>query len=967
MKHLTFIILGMLFSLSCNAVSNDSIFLEGKVFDKLTHVQVPGCLVEVLNGSDSALVNSQIAQQTWITSGEESVYAIYNMKIPRQVGRYILRISMAGYDTTYADLVIDKVHERTWKIDVKPVYISRVKSVDLDDVVVKATKVKFYHKGDTLVYNADAFQLAEGSMLDALIRQLPGAELRKDGQIYVNGKFVDNLLLNGKDFFRGDNTVMLENLPNYMVSSINVYDKLGKNSKFAGYEMADDKQYVMDVKLKKQYSIGWTGNVEGGGGTKERYLGRFFAMRFTDHSRLAIYGNANNLNDSRKPGENDNWSPSNLGGGLKEQQFGGIDYFIDDRNGKYNLDGNVQVKHQETTSITHTNRKNFLSGGDTYERMVNSNRNQELIFNTSHRLYFEGKNINLELLPKINFHKFDNTTNYSSLSLSKDFASFGKKQLDSLFSMNLGKELLNFAINRNLQNGKLKGHTLETSISANSVIKFKNSPDNINLYADASYRDAKEEHFDHNLIEYYDQGAKSLSDFRNRYFDNMPNKGYHLTGKVTYTYPSGKWYTLFLSYKYERDYKSSHSFLYRLDQLDGWGEDSMEKLGSLPSMEAYQRMLDAPNSYHSRLYEDNHQLDPFLNWQVKGAKGIWSGQFRMPVSYKTRTLRYHRGEVDTTFTKRTILLSIYSTYANWKSNDKKKEFRISYDVNSKAPDMNMYLNIRDTTDPLNITLGNLNLKNAYDHTVKSSLTRMYPKRQMLMGVEAEYSVSTNEIAMGYSYDTKTGIRTFCPDNVNGNWKGRINLGLITPLDKKKALVLQAVLGANYRRNVDFVGLNGNAASRSVVKTSGLQENVSLQWRLGKSSLSFKSKGDWGHTTSTRQDFQPFNAININNGLTAQVLLPWKFQLGTDLTLYSRRGYADKEMNTDDFVWNARLSRSFFKGRILAMIEGFDILGQLNNITRMMNAQAITETYSNVIPRYVMFHISYKLKTMPKKK
>lgn len=82
----------------------------------------------------------------------------------------------------------------------------------------------------------------------------------------------------------------------------------------------------------------------------------------------------------------------------------------------------------------------------------------------------------------------------------------------------------------------------------------------------------------------------------------------------------------------------------------------MEKLGSLPSMEAYQRMLDAPSSYHSRLYENNHQLDPFLNWQVKGLKGIWSGQFRMPVSYKTRTLRYHRGEVDTTFTKRTILV-----------------------------------------------------------------------------------------------------------------------------------------------------------------------------------------------------------------------------------------------------------------------------------------------------------------------
>ena len=143
----------------------------------------------------STLVNSQIAQQTLVSSGKKSVHAIYEIKIPRLVGKYIIRVSMAGYDTTYADLLINKIHERAWKIDTQPIYISRVKSVHLDDVVVKATKVKFYHKGDTLVYNADAFQLAEGSMLDALIRQLPGAELRKDGQIYVNGKFVSTLIV----------------------------------------------------------------------------------------------------------------------------------------------------------------------------------------------------------------------------------------------------------------------------------------------------------------------------------------------------------------------------------------------------------------------------------------------------------------------------------------------------------------------------------------------------------------------------------------------------------------------------------------------------------------------------------------------------------------------------------------------------------------------------------------------------
>ena len=80
-------------------------------------------------------------------------------------------------------------------------------------------------KGDTIVYNADAFQLSKGSMLDALIEQLPGAELKDNGVITVNGKQVSSLLVNGKDFFRGDPKVALENLPAYMVNKVKVYEK----------------------------------------------------------------------------------------------------------------------------------------------------------------------------------------------------------------------------------------------------------------------------------------------------------------------------------------------------------------------------------------------------------------------------------------------------------------------------------------------------------------------------------------------------------------------------------------------------------------------------------------------------------------------------------------------------------------------------------------------------------------------
>lgn len=115
-------------------------------------------------------------------------------------------------------------------------------------MTVTATKVKFYNKGDTLVYNADAFVLFEGSMLDALVRQLPGVELHPDGQIFVNGRFVESLLLNGKDFMKGDNKVLLENLGAYTVKDIKVYDRQEDMDKLLGKDYGQ-KKLTMDVRL----------------------------------------------------------------------------------------------------------------------------------------------------------------------------------------------------------------------------------------------------------------------------------------------------------------------------------------------------------------------------------------------------------------------------------------------------------------------------------------------------------------------------------------------------------------------------------------------------------------------------------------------------------------------------------------------------------------------------------------------
>lgn len=84
---------------------------------------------------------------------------------------------------------------------------------DLGEVTVTATKVKMFWKGDTLVYDATAFKLPDGSMLDDLIRQMPGVTMNENGEIFVNNRKIDELQLGSRSFMRGNSKVLLENLP----------------------------------------------------------------------------------------------------------------------------------------------------------------------------------------------------------------------------------------------------------------------------------------------------------------------------------------------------------------------------------------------------------------------------------------------------------------------------------------------------------------------------------------------------------------------------------------------------------------------------------------------------------------------------------------------------------------------------------------------------------------------------------
>lgn len=224
----------------------------------------------------------------------------------------------------------------------------------------------------------------------------------------------------------------------------------------------------------------------------------------------------------------------------------------------------------------------------------------------------------------------------------------------------------------------------------------------------------------------------------------------------------------------------------------------------------------------------------------------------------------------------------------------------------------------------------------------------YILRVSLNGYETYYEQLTFDHF--YSRETHRDL-----GNIYLKKERNVNLDEVTVTASK----VKVLLAAEYQRYVDLIGINGQSANSSVVNNSGLTEMLQLNYLLGQSTIGIKSSGTWGNVTSDRDDFTALNVADFNYGLTAQLQLPWQLHLGTDLTMYSRRGYADERMNTNDLVWNARLSRSFLRGQLNVILDGFDILGRLSNINRSMNSQSITEVRTNVIPRYVLLHVTYR--------
>ena len=961
------------------------LMLFAEVKDHITHEAIKGVRGELLHAADSTFADTlSISYQ----EDENWKYGYITTKI-KKAGSYLIRVEADSFQTAYVPVDIKKLYKREQYRHLKTIYLRRLPKKwegVLDEVVVQSTKLKFYMDGDTLVYNADAFQMAEGSMLDALIKKLPGVELEAGGVIKVNGRQVSSLLLNGKDFFDSDRELLLENMPTYMVKNIKSYERVPEEAKGTNREKTVQKELVMDVKLKREYNNGWIANAEGGaspypskGGENEsawysplsegsgeaKYLGRLFGLHFSDRSRLAVYVTTNNLNDYRTPGEKGEWSPLTQSEGLISLVKAGANFRTERE------DRSISTTYWDKNDANNTSSATFLDDGSTYGRSFFTKRSYDWQIESQHRYnYYHSepigewlKHLAMSIQPRIYYTTWNNHSESASATLSEDVASqLGKAWMDSIQAPDAGDLLRRYAINRTISRTKGIGHYLDTNnngyLSADPAHN-----DFIDFWMPFSFRytDRKDDSYEHYLVQYVATQSQP-DDFRNRY---QPTKrratNFYASPQLMFAFDEKHRHNLELAWRYNYDYSHNNTPLYLLNKLNDW--NTPERLGSLPSVDELLTTLDADNSSEQRSTTNTNTPRIGYRFNKSGEDSFTQLSFQLEMPMAHERVDYQRGaQVDTLMTRNTTFLSpgIMFLHSNWKRN---RNIYANLSMSTSAPSMTSLLNIRDDSNPLLITLGNPNLKNTRNYGLNGSYNDKFGKT--LFNVSANASITENAVASGFVYDRATGIRTVTPENINGNWSANASSGVDFPLDKKDHWRIKESVSYNHNHSVDLSGTT--VATRSVVVSNFLTEDLGLTWKpSSKMEYNLNGKLNYQHSGSERENFQNISAYTYQYGAKAQIELPWDFQLSTDLTMYSRRGYSEPSMNTNELVWNARLAKRLMKGNMTIIFDGFDLLGNLSNVRRSINAQGRTETFYNVIPSYGLLHITYRLNKEPQK-
>lgn len=951
---------------SVNAFAKE-IWLSGRVKDAVTKYDLTKAYIllfdSIGNVSDTVYCNQG---RRWQRGGDPDTLSAFYFKVPAADSTYVFDVLCEGYkDQTISYTVKDAGKERYLEV---PLIMMQRAPHQLKEVTVVSSKIKFYNKGDTVVYNADAFQLAEGSMLDALIAQLPGAELNTDGQIKINGQFVESLLLNGKEFFDNNNNLMLENIAAYTVKDIQVFEGQTIDAKRKN-DMTAPKVLTMDVRLKKEYNVGWIVNAQAGYGTSDRYLGRLFANWFNATTRVSFVANVNNLNDNRTPGKSDTWTPEQMPSGRKERQSFGVDYEYTSVDEKREVGGGVNFTRSKDKVNRTTFRTNFLPTGDVYEDAFARNNNVNWNLQTSHRVYLRGNSLTGMIYVRGSYGKTKNIGSALSGSFNQEPEEMDEKILEAIYSGN--PALVSTIINRSRTATDSRFTNYNLSVMPYFSVKIPKTSDYLSFDFGFSHYGTKQDQWKDYEINF--GSDPNPAERRRRYTTTDPSYSNNFAASMGYMFqPKNSWVSLQYAYNFNDSHKDQS--MYALEHLADMGI-----FGVVP--EGYMSVFDPANSFKSRTITNRHSFNPAWNFATSQNKsGFLMIRLHPQLVLTHRNFNYFTSGTDYHISKSHFTVNISSIWegmVEYQFTSREKDggrmaynnsMRYSYRIESTLPELSDMVGITLDSDPLNIYVGNPNLRVQYRHRHLyrwSYSPQKYPFNNIFY---VGYTHTSGALTSGYVYDTTTGVRRNKMYNVDGNHTFAITNELSWQFGPKKQYTISSTSDLDCTTMHDMIGVNMSEPEKTTVRNRILSEKLKFSWLIGSQNISLRCDYTNRRTNSTQQGYNAFDAHHLNYGISGVFRLPAGFGASTDFMCYKRSGYGMAQLDKTDLIWNMRIT--YANPRLknwVFMLDGFDLLHQLNNVDYTVNESGRMVSYTNSLPRYFLLSVQYRLNIQPKKR
>lgn len=878
--------------------------VTGSVVEQGSDTPIEQATVRLLNVKDSAMVRG-------VVSARNGSFTLKNVK----KGSYLLHITFIGYDPLYQPLQI------TGKKN--PVNVGKLElsdgAIELGEAVVIGKAPEVTVRNDTVEYNADSYKVTEGSVLEDLLKKMPGVEVDSEGKITVNGKEVKKVMVDGKEFFSDDPKVASKNLPAKMIDKLQVLDKKSDMAQMTGFDDGEEET-VINLTVKPGMKQGWFGNAYGGYGSKDRYEGNAMVNRFVNNDQITFMGGANNTNNmgfsdlastmfSGMGGGGGRRGGFGAGSGITSSGNAGLNFSKEFKPDKLTLGGNTRYSHSDNDARSKSDRQNILPGdSSSYDNSEAMSRTKSDNFGVDFRLEWKPDTMT-QLIFRPSFslsHSMnDNFSDATTLDNERDTVNTNKS---SNYSESNGYNLnASIDFSRKLNN---KGRVFSATLSGG----------NSDSYSDGMNRSD---------IVYFNQTdalKNSIIDQRSRY----DNKGFNYRAYVSWVEPIGHNNFIQATYSISQRKQEALKNVYNQD-ADG--------------------IYNVLDSAYSQSYRNNFiSQRASLSFKSQRAKFNYTIGLNLDPSYSSS----ENFVGDTTLSKITRKVVNLSPMAQFNYMfDKRTNLRIMYNGRTSQPSMTQLQPVADISDPTNITIGNPDLNPRYTNNVFIRFQQFTPEKQRAFMIMANGSYIINDIVSYTSYNQETGVKTTTYKNVNGNYSGNVRMMLNTPLKNKK-FSINSMTMASFANSNGYINEEKNT-NRNLI----LSERGGIDFRSSYLDLGVNGNIRYNATSNSLQKENNQNTFNYGAGGYTTIYLPLNFKIESDVNWSTNSGYGDG-FKQNEVLWNASASKSFLKNNQGTLrFKIYDILRQRSNISRSVTASYIQDSEYNTLGSYFMVHFIYR--------